>query len=106
MKVDPEDLENEDTEDLENEDTEEFEEESVAELCRTPLLKHKHNNKITERVMDGFIDRWRRDIARKTASIQDAARHHVNSTRYDVNSYAGGPTTIADLCVVEKRKVR
>jgi len=94
-----------DLEDLENEDTEKFEEEeSVAELCRTPPVKQ--GNKLVRTIVGDLIDREKRDDARKTASIQDTERRHVEGTRYDVNSYAGGPMTIADLCVVKKKKVR
>ncbi len=97
MQVDPEDAE--------TEDTEEFEEESVAELCRTPLVRHK-GNKLLRTTVGDLIDHVKRDDARKTASVQDAERRHVGGTRYDVNSYAGGPVTIADLCVVKKKKAR
>jgi hypothetical protein len=95
-----------DTEDPENEDPDEFEEEeSVAELCGAPLVKGK-SNKIVQTIVGDLMDRVKRDDARRTAAIQDVERRHVGGTRYDVNSYAGGPVTIPDLCVVEKRKVR
>ena len=95
-----------DIEDLGNEDLEEFEEEeSTAELCGAPRMPHKLNKKGRESIVD-LIDRLRREDASKVANIQDSERHHFGSTRYDVNSYSGGPATIRDLCFVEKRKAR
>jgi hypothetical protein len=94
-----------DMEDLENGDTEEFEqEESVTELCRTPPVKQ--GSKLLRKIVGDLIDRAKREDARKTASIQDAERRPVGSTRYDVNSYGGGVTIIPDVCLIEKRKVR
>ena len=94
-----------DLEDFENEDTEEFEEEElVSELCRAPLVKQ--GSKLVRTIVGDLIDRTKRDHARKAASIQDAERRQVGSTRFDVNSYSGGPAIIRDLCFVEKRKVR
>lgn len=97
-----------DLEDLEDDDAEEFEEEaSSAELCRTPRVRQWHKgDKFLRKIVGDLMDRTKRDNARHAASIQDAERHYVEGTRYDVNSYAGGPVTIADLGVIKKRKVR
>jgi hypothetical protein len=89
--------------DFESEDPEP--EDSVADLCAVPPAKRKVN-KITETIVGNFMDQVKRDNARKTAANQDLERRPVVGTRYDVNSYAGGPVTILDLCVVEERKVR
>ncbi len=95
-----------DIEDLENEDPEKFEEdESIAELCGVPRTPYKLNKRGRALIGD-FVDRLRREDASKIANVQDSNRHPIGSTRYDINSYAGGPATIRDLCFIEKRKVR
>jgi len=92
--------------DLGNEDPEQFEdEESVTDLCKAPRLPYKLN-KGGRRIVADLIDRVRREDASKTAKVQDSQRRYVGSDRYDVNSYAGGPVTIPDLCVIKKRKIR
>ena len=40
----------------------------------------------------------------KAANLQSMEQLHVESTRYDVNSYVGGPATIRDLCFVKKEE--
>ena len=89
-----------DTDDLENED-----ERSVAELLGVPRVPHKLTKPHRAMIAD-MIDCAIRKNASKIAEVQDGTRRPVENNRYDVNSYAGGPTTIPDLCVVKKRKVR
>jgi hypothetical protein len=97
-----------DTENLGNDDDpEEFEEEeSLAELCRGRTREPHKLGKRGRMIVGDLMDRVKREDASKAANIQDSERLHVGSTRYDVNSYVGGPATIRDLCFVEKRKVR
>jgi hypothetical protein len=91
---------------FENHDPEEFEpEDTVAELCAAPRMPHKVNKKGRD-IVPNLMDRVKREEARKTATLQDSKQQHIESTRYDVNSYAGGPATIPDVCVIEKRKRR
>ena len=100
MQVDLEDLEDEDAEQAEPED-------SVAELCRPPpARKFSKADKFVNRLIDDHFDCKKRDGAREIASVQDSERRYVEDTRYDINAYRGGPVTIPDVCVVEKRKVR
>ena len=98
-----------DLEDPEDEDAEQSEpEESVAELCRTPPAKKPNPKtaKLVSRWIGDYLDSKKRDGARESAAIQDSERRYVEDTRYDINAYPGGPVTIPDVCVVEKRKVR
>jgi hypothetical protein len=80
-------------------------ERSLAELCATPRMPYKLK-KAGKRVIGDFLDRWKREGASETAKAQDSQRCPNSSTRYDVNNYSGGPTTIHDVGVIEKRKVR
>ncbi len=83
----------------------EDDERPLGELCGVPPIPHKQN-KAGRTIIDDFIDRLKREDASKTAEAQDTARRPIAGTRYDINGYAGGPTTIRDLCFVEKRKAR
>jgi hypothetical protein len=59
--------------------------------------------KLPQGLLEDVMDGWKRGDARETAGAQDAERRHVNSTRYDVNSYGGGATSIPDVCLIKKR---
>jgi hypothetical protein len=88
-----------------DDETEFEEEESAAEWSGASRTPHKLSKRERE-TLDDLVDRLRRADASKIAGEQGSKRNHIGNTRYDLNSYTGGPDSIRDLCHIKKRKVR
>lgn len=78
---------------------------AIAELCATPRMPNKLK-KAGKRIIGDLLDRVTRERASEASKAQDSLRRPNSSNRYDVNNYGGGPTSIHDVGVIEKRKVR
>ena len=78
---------------------------SIAELCAPSRVPHKIN-KAGRAILGSLVDRLRRQDASMVAQAQDSGMRHTESTRYNVNSYSGGPTSIRDIAFIKKRKMR